>query len=227
LAEALLDIPHLHVVLNRTEPLPPQGRRCWPWQKEGTSQDQWEWGSYANAVALELGLRLIDPATRYVMFLHMDILACQRGWLNRFQERLNDKVAAVGARMVKNRVPEGVLHIFGYMVDYAVFRRLGLSLFPDLPRYDVGDYVTVALRQAGYQVEAFPTYPDDPAQAERLAPASPFHGLYVGYNVDENGHVFFAHLGRAVRKTTSHQDHGITPEAWLQLAHHSILHTKS
>ena len=37
----------------------------------------------------------------------------------------------------------------GYMVDFQLFKELGLNLFPNLPQQDVGDNVTLKLREVG------------------------------------------------------------------------------
>src|SRR5690606_21158626 len=73
LAERLHDIEGVNLALLHTEPLPPEARRR-PWEffrPERSSQEKWEWGSYANAIALEVGARLIDPATTHIMTMHM------------------------------------------------------------------------------------------------------------------------------------------------------------
>ncbi len=135
-----------------TEPLPPEAGAL----DASCNYDQLNWGSYANAIGLEIGARAVDPETRFFMSMHMDTLACRPGWLTFLNGKLVNGIAAAGVRMDRTRTPEGVLHVLGYMVDFKVFRNLKLNFFPQLPEYDVGDLVTVRLRESGYDVFACP-----------------------------------------------------------------------
>lgn len=212
----LLENPTLNVILNRTEPIPPAGRRLWKPEKRDFS-----WGSYGNAVALEIGVRLINPQTHFLMTLHQDILPCREGWLTFLQSKIQNKTAAFGVRMDTQRTPEGVLHVLGYMVDFQIFRQLKLSFFPQLPQYDVGDLVTVNLRKAGYEVAACPNTLHQPELIKILPPL--FQNLHVDRALDDEGNVIFLHLGRGVRKSEGAHTTGTTPEAWVQFAKEHLL----
>ncbi len=98
---------------------------------------QLTWASYANAVALEIAARLINPESKYLMSMHMDTMPCRAGWLSYLMSRINGAVKAAGVRMDKTHTREGVLHVLGYIVDFQLFRKLGLDYLPDLPGLDV------------------------------------------------------------------------------------------
>lgn len=212
----LRDRPGLNVLLNRTEPLPREAR--------GTDLDvsvscvQRAWGSYANAVGLELAVRLMDPACHYFMAMHMDVMPCRAGWLSFLVSKLGHTVGAAGVRMDKTRTPEGVLHVLGYVVDFHLFKRLGLDFFPDLPRFDVGDRVTTELRRAGLQVFACPNTVWEPNLRERIPLDSPLRDLHVDRAFDDNGNVIFLHLGRGIRKSDGEHNRGTTVEQWTEIA---------
>lgn len=212
----LLDVPNINVVLNRTSPVPPAGRRLWKPEKPSHA-----WGSYGNAAALEIGARLVDPQTQYLMTLHQDIMPCQEKWLTFLKSKIGGKTGASGVRLDRQRTPEGVLHVLGYMVDFQLFQKLKLDFFPQLPQYDVGDLVTIRLRKAGYEVAACPNTLHNPELIETIS--SPLKELHVDRSFDDDGNVIFLHLGRGVRKSEGVHTTGTTPEAWVRFAKEQLL----
>jgi len=221
----LLQWPDINVVLNRTEPLPSEQREVLP-RLIGYLKGRWNqqsWASYANAIALELAVRLIDPQSQYLMSLHMDTMPCQAGWLSFLQSKLGNGIAAAGVRMDRARTPEGVLHVLGYLVDFQLFAELDLNFLPQLPKYDVGDQVTVALREAGYDVFACPNTLWEPKLIEKIPASCPLHHLHVDRSFDDNGNVIFLHLGRGVKKSSLGHRTGITAEKWVKFAEKYLL----
>ena len=103
----LMDLDNVNVVLSRTRPLPPEQRgilsRLAFWRQ------QKEWGSYSNAIGLELGLKFIPEETPLLLTLHMDTMMCRPDWLHVLKGRLSDEVRGSGVCFEKARTPEGVL----------------------------------------------------------------------------------------------------------------------
>ena len=217
----LLEQPGINVVLNQTEPLPLDRRGLRRWFLPKGSQS--DWGSYANAVALEIVAQLIEDDCEILMPMHMDVMPCRTGWLRFLRSKLDDRVRAAGVRMDRSRTPEGVLHVLGYLVDFQLFRRLGLDFFPDLPQFDVGDRVTVALRQAGYDVFACSNTLWQPELVETIPAGSPLRRLGVDRSFDDDGNVIFLHLGRGVRKSSGGHREGISTQDWIRFAREHIL----
>jgi hypothetical protein len=217
----LLQEPGLNVILNRTEPLPP-GKRGW-WREWPAFQRQQQWGSYANAIALELAARLVDPGAHYLMPLHMDTLAACRGWLGYLSSKLDRDVRAAGVLLHKDRIPEGVLHVLGYMVDFRLFQELNLDFFPELPALDVGDRVSLALRRAGYEVFGCRNTYNQPELADEIPDSSPWKNIKVFRALDDENQVIFLHLGRGVRRSTGEHRRGLRPEEWISFAHQYLL----
>ena len=215
----LLDCPGINLVLNRTEPLE-QDDRGFLRRLVGKRLQS---GSYANAIGLELGVRCIDPEAQCLMTLHMDIMPCHLGWLSFLRSKLNEGVRGAGVRMDKARTPEGVLHILGCLVDFQLFRSLELDFLPRLPQFDVGDRVTVGLREAGYQVFACSNTLWEPKLVETVPASSPLRKLRVDRSFDDNGNVIFLHLGRGVRKSSANQAAETTPEEWIRFAEGQLL----
>lgn len=211
----------VNLALSRTEPVPPEART--PESSEGEAPNQQTWGSYANAVALEIAVRLIEPESHYLMPLHMDALPCRSGWLSFLKSKVAGKTAAAGVRMDRTRTPEGVLHVLGYLADFRVFRELGLDFFPELPAFDVGDRVTVRLREAGYDVFACPNTVWDPRLAEQIPRSSPLRDLHVDRSFDDDGNVIFLHLGRGTRRSTGEHNRGISAQEWIHAIDRQIL----
>ncbi len=206
-------IPSVNLVLNRTEPRPPEIRENI--QSGQEKQEQFHYGSYANAIGLEIGAFLIDSTSRYIMTMHMDTMPTKKGWLSYLKSRLNERTAASGVRMDHTRTKDGVLHVLGYMVDFQLFRKLDLNFFPHLPDYDVGDDVTVRMRQEGYDVFACRNTFWNP-ELEKLIPTdSALHDLHVDRSFDDDNEVIFIHLGRGVRRSSGNHNRGTSLEEWL------------
>jgi hypothetical protein len=168
-------------------------------------------------------MRFIDPASHYLMSLHMDTMPCHPGWLTFLLAKVEGDVAAAGVRMDTSRTPEGVLHVLGFVVDYQRFRMLGLDYFPQLPKYDVGDRVTVELRRAGYRVFACRNTLWEPSLVEQIPADSPLRSLPVDRSFDDEGNVIFLHLGRGVRKSSDGYERGLTAQEWVTFADRELL----
>ncbi|MHB8205194.1 MAG: hypothetical protein ACYDHG_16030 [Desulfomonilaceae bacterium] len=219
--EWLLDRDDVNVALNRVEPLPPEAQEA-----SGANrmpEDQKNWGSYANAIGLEIGIRIIDPASTLVMFMHMDTCPCFRGWLSFLRSKISGPVRAAGVRLDKTRTPEGVLHVLGYMVDFDLFKELDLNLFPDLPQQDVGDNVTLKLREAGYGIFSCRNTLWAPELDDHISPDSPLKGVRVDRAFDDDWNIIFLHLGRGVRRSTGEHKTGTSLDKWLDVIHNSLI----
>ncbi len=217
----LLDWPGVNVVHSDTDPLPPQHRDRKHSPNGGRGQRAW--GSYANAVALELGARLIDPDTRWVLAMHSDSMVLRPDWLESFRGKTDERVRAAA-----NFTSRGVGHVSGLFFDFQLFRRLGVSFLPNIgperdparPEYDVGDLITLRFRQHGYDVSICDNTYNTPRLAERIPDSDPLRHLQCDRSLDDRGRVFYAHLGRGVSKTTG--DYGVPgktyPRQWIDLA---------
>jgi hypothetical protein len=150
------------------------------------------------------------------MTMHMDALPCREGWLTFLASKIRGTVAAAGVRMDHARVPDGVLHVLGMFVDLDLVRKLGIDFFPDLPHLDVGDKVTVRLREAGYGVHVCPNTFRTPELIERIDASSPLKRMPVDRSFDDEGNVIFLHLGRGLRKSTGEHVKGMSIAEWVE-----------
>ena len=220
----LLNQSEINVIFNYTEPTPPNRSvsRYLPWKR---TKSQQEYGSYANAIGLELAVRLIEPETQYLMPLHMDTMPCRIGWLSYLLSKLENGTAAAGVRMDKTRTPEGVLHVLGYLVNYQIFRQLELNFMPQLPQCDVGDLVTLNLRKAGYEVFACHNTLWEPHLIETIPASSPFKSVYIDRAFDDENNIIFLHLGRGIVKSVGqyHIEGKTMPEKWVTFAERYVL----
>jgi hypothetical protein len=205
--------PDINLILNKTTPIPPGKSLFWAFR---SSKYQYLWGSYANAVGLEISLRFIDPDTSKILTLHMDTLACHDNWLPFLTSKLGDQVKASGYRLERHRHPEGVLHVLGCLFDYQLFRNLNVDFFPQLPRIDVGDKITLAFRKAGYQVYACADKQEQINSVKRMPVY--FRNINVDRFLDDQNNVIFLHLGRGVRKSIGKHTSGFTPSDWINMA---------
>lgn len=217
----LIDRDDINIALNRVEPMPPEAHTGFSGVE--MVEDQKNWGSYANAIGLEIGIRLIDPLSSFVMFMHMDTCPCFSGWLSFLGSKIVNNVRAAGVRLDKTRTPEGVLHVLGYMVDFQLFKKLGLNLFPNLPQQDVGDNVTLELRKAGHDIYACNNTLWSPELDDRIPIESPLKGVRVDRAFDDDWNIIFLHLGRGVRKSIGEHKTGMGFETWSDLIYNSLI----
>jgi hypothetical protein len=220
----LLERTDINVVLNRTEPLPPEGRGLADLAKDKNLQIQW--GSYANAIGLEIAARLVDPGTRLFVTLHMDTTPSTYTWLSYLTGKMRQGIAASGVRMDRARTSDGVLHVLGYVVDFQLLRKLNLDFFPDLPGFDVGDKITTGLRGAGYEVHACTNTFTNPELVETIPLGSPFRNLHVDRVFDDEGNVIFLHLGRGVAKSDGRHAKSTLPDQWIQFCEDNLFETE-
>jgi hypothetical protein len=226
----------VNVVLSRRTPVPSE-RRGGAGGSQGALR-QTAWGSYANAVALEIGVRLVSSRTRYLVAMHMDTMPCRAGWLSFLTGKINDIVKAAGVRMETSRTPEGVLHVLGYVVDFQTYRSLGLEFYPRLPQCDVGDRVTLDLRAAGYGVYACRDTLHEPELVRLIPETSPLREALCDRSFDDAGNVIYLHMGRVIPKIIGtysvegrrlvtdadfEREQRCGPDAWLRLANEVVL----
>lgn len=158
-------------------------------------------GSFANALALEVGAKLIEPESKYLLSFHEDIVVCRYGWLSYLQSKINQNIRAAGFRLTKARVPEGVLHVCGYLIDFQLFKKLGLSYMPELPAFDVGDKAIYELRKNGYDIFATPNTFDDHKLEDIISDNLMVKNLNTTRAFNDKNEVIYMHLGRGVPKT--------------------------
>lgn len=219
--EWLLRQTEISLILNHTEPIPPEKRNFW--RRRWIFQNQQAWGSYANAIGLEIATRMINPQTNYIMTLHMDTMVCFTGWLTYLVTKLNDHIRISGVHLQRGRVPEGIVHILGNLFDFQLFKRLNLTFLPQLPKLDVGDRISIAMRQAGFGVFTCRNTFNEPGLVSLITPASPLSQLKVFRAFNDNNEVIFLHLGRGVRKTTGKHKQGVTPKEWIEFGKNILL----
>jgi ubiquinone/menaquinone biosynthesis C-methylase UbiE len=181
--------------------------------------------SYDNGIGLELASRIINNNTQYIMTLHQDTMVCKNGWLSTMLSKMDDSIKAVGVRLDKGRVPDGILHILGCLIDFQILKNLRLSFLPRLPDYDTGDFAVSCIRKAGFDIFAFPNTLHDTSLIQLIPDNSPLKGFHVDRSFDEYNEIFFLHLGRGVLKSEKKGDfEGKTlPQKWIKFGEKYIL----
>jgi len=225
----LNEIPYANVVFNKTEPLNPfltkkyRGFRLFNPSKIG---DQFKDGSYANAIGLEIGIRCIDPSSKYVFTMHSDTLVLKNNWLSCFESKLNNKVKAASFRKDPTRVK--ALHIGGMLIDFTLFGKLKMSFMPnmrrerhpEMPEYDVGDQITLKLLENNYEIFVFKNTFNNPELIEDIPDSNPLRHLWADRCFDDEGHVFYIHMGRGSPKAFGayHTKGKTYPKEWVEFA---------
>lgn len=216
----LLDYSDINAVFNLTEPKVPKklfDRYRINALLKGKKKHPYE-ASYANAIALEIVIRLINPDSKYFMSLHMDTLPCHFNWLNFLKSKIDDGYSAAGVRKDTFRIPEGVLHVLGCLVDFEIFRRLNLDYLPSLPKYDVGDRVTTKFLEYGYKVYSCRNTLWEPELEQLIDNLSPLKHFKVDRSFDDKNNVIFLHLGRGIQKSKKKVNHGTSVSSWISFA---------
>lgn len=207
-----------NLILNRTAPWRRSGlvARFLPWYRQTGG------GSIANGVALELAAGVVT--TRWMFVMHNDALPCKRGWLRHLLSRLDDRTRGVGVRQDAIRVK--AMHQSGFLFDFTLFRPLGMSFLPGLPAYDVGDLVSVRLRDAGYGVAICENAHNNPELRRRLPDDHWLRPVHCDIAFDSEGDPFYLHLGRGtLRSSKPGFDHArdLSLGEWLTLVRSNLL----
>lgn len=202
-----------NLVLNRTAPWKRGGLlgRLLPWWRQPGG------GSLANAVALELAARF--ARARWMWVMHNDAMPARRGWLSDVLARTSDRVRGVTMRRDKTRVE--AMHQSGFLFDFSLYGPLRMSFLPNLPDYDVGDLVTVRLRDAGYAIDVCDNIYNRPELRERLGEGHWLHDINCDVAFDAAGEIVYLHLGRGTLRSSkpgSGHAQQLAVEDWVALA---------
>jgi hypothetical protein len=210
--------PDLNVIFNLDSPFPKPN-----WRQRLLQRGQAPFvGSYANAVALELAAQVIDPDSEVMMTLHMDTMACRTGWLGYLCSKLQEQVRCVGFRLDTARVE--TVHVLGMLFDFRLFTPLQMTFAHGMPKYDVGDAISIRLREAGFRLWACRNTLHHPELVNLLQEGSEYRNLYVDRALDDEDNVIFMHLGRGILKSHfSTPEMRTTTEEWLRFGHEVVL----
>jgi hypothetical protein len=184
-------------------------------------------GSYANAIALEIGREVVPPGAGRLLTLHSDTLAVRSGWLSTLTRKMDEGYALVSG--VRDNIRIGACHVSCLLVDRAQMGDVGASFlhnirqerFGDRPEYDVGDELSYLFDLHQLKRFTFPNTHNDEGMIERIYPEDPLCAMsYCDRCLDDDGNVFFVHLGRGVGKALGVYSDPIKtlPRQWLDFA---------
>ncbi len=184
-----------------------------------------ERGSYSNGIAMEVGVRLIDQNAKYVVTFHSDTVVCKYGWLQFLLSKLDNKIRASGFRLTKERVPEGVLHVCGYLIDFQLYKKLNLSFMPELPAYDIGDKLIHEFLKNDYGVFAARNTFDEPESVDLIPETLEIYNINSTRAFDDDNNVVYMHLGRGILKTEGKYKNieRTTSDQWIDYINRCLL----
>lgn len=217
-AERLCAETAANLILNRTAPWKRRGllARFLPWYRQAGG------GSIANGIALELAATVVER--RWMFIMHNDAMPVKRGWMSYLFSKLDDRTRGVGMRQDPTRVHAA--HQSGLLFDFSLFRPLRISFMPRLPAWDVGDLVTVRLREAGYEVVICENVYNQPELRARLCAGHWLTRVHCDIAFDADGDPFYLHLGRGtLRSSNPGSDHAreLSLGDWLALVRANVL----
>ncbi len=216
--EATLELEHVNILCNLTKV--GTWYRPWYWQPYG--------GSTSNAVALGIAAAILDKmmnVCRYLFVMHNDSVPVKKGWLPFLKSKLNDKVKIAGVSQDTARVH--AIHQSGFLFDFRLYKELGMSFMHNMPEYDVGDMITLRLRENGYGEFFCQNTFNRPANAEFLNTGEypDFVRKYrMDKSFDDDRNLIYMHLGRGTAKNRDEQKEGrMTKQDWINCINHYYL----
>ncbi len=225
--EWLDQYPQINIIFNKTEPVNPFRYRKGYMKKRDQTKD----ASYANAIGLELGCNVIKDTAKFVFVMHSDILITKNGWLKFLKSKLNEKIKAIGIR--KDRIRVHALHVGGLFFDFSLFKKLEMSFLPNIkcerypnrPEYDVGDDITIKLKENNFGVFTCKNTFNDIQLNELIPPNNPIKELKCDKAFDDTNEIFYLHLGRGAPKSFGKykRKNKLTAEQWIDFAKNYIL----
>ncbi|MBU1863206.1 MAG: methyltransferase domain-containing protein [Candidatus Omnitrophica bacterium] len=231
----LRDFPSVNVAFNKTEPVNPfLTQKVSAFRFFNKQGAQLRNGAYANAIGLEIGIRCIDPDSKYIFVMHSDTLILKSNWLRFFKSQLNDKVRIAAFRNDRQRVQ--ALHIGGMLIDFSIYKKLNMSFlpnirqerYPHMPEYDVGDQITLDVLKHNYQTFVCRNTFNNPELIENIPAAHPLKFLLLDRCFDNEGDIVYIHMGRGIPKSSNryHAKGKTYPEEWIEFAHTYVLMKK-
>jgi hypothetical protein len=151
-------------------------------------------------------------------------MPCKGGWLRYLRSRLDDRVRGVGVRQDPTRVK--AMHQSGFLFDFSLFRELRMSFMPGLPEYDVGDLVSVRLRDAGYGTAICDNTYNSPELRARLPAGHWLEPVACDIAFDAASDPFYLHLGRGTLRSSKpgfDQARDLSLAEWLALVRSNAL----
>ncbi|UZJ39122.1 hypothetical protein OO185_04100 [Prosthecochloris sp. SCSIO W1102] len=233
-SKKLSKIKNINIITNKTEPI--NKRIITKRKKKRTfninfflkgkkKKSQLSDGSYANAIALEIGSRIINQKTRYVLAMHSDILVTRKKWLTYLKSKLSNEVRAVGC--FKDNIRINALHISGLLFDFQLFKSLEVDFLPNIkqrlskerPEYDVGDLISLRFLQNNYKLFCCKNTHNNPNLLPKTSESSIFN-LNTDRSFDDNDNIIFMHLGRGTPKSINKykKNNKTTARQWIKFA---------
>ncbi len=182
-------------------------------------------GSYANAIGLEIGTRIINQETKYVLTLHSDTIATRDNWLSHLLHPLNNNTKASAFFSDNSRVK--ALHVSGLLFDFQLYRTLNINLLPNInqllnkniPEYDVGDLISIVFKQNNYKLYCCNNTQNE---SKKFIPPEIMNSLPIqsACAFDDSNNIIFIHLGRGTPKSIKKykKKNKTTPKEWIEFA---------
>lgn len=229
-SKKLQEIRGISIVRNKTEPINHRLKN----RKENllkrlfttrATASQLSDGSYANAIALEIGCKVINASTNLVLALHSDTLVTRENWLTYLLGKMDADTRAASFFRDKRRIK--ALHVSGLLFDFQLFRNLNMNFLPNIrqllsetmPEYDVGDHITKTLKEHGYRVFHCRNTKNDPESVGIDTFEIP-DAIDSDRAFDDENHIVFMHLGRGTPKSISQYNKAnkVNASAWVAFA---------
>ena len=154
-------------------------------------------GSYYNASACELGLKL--SSSDLVFLCHNDVVATKENWLESLHQKLLEGCGA--ASFIQDKLRINALHISGILTTRRLATNVNLYCRLDSQGamlLDVGDEITEYCRENNLPVFCHKNTHNSTELVEKVK--SPFDTINVVRCLDENDDVIFMHCGRGTPK---------------------------
>jgi hypothetical protein len=222
----LREEPQVNVIFNHTEPLlregvSPRGLLSRLFRPASQASNR----SYANGLALQLAAQVIEPESAIFGVFHNDVLACKPGWLRFLLSKMDD--TARGASVATHNSPAQItsMSASGYLIDFQLVQQWEAHFLPNQPLWDAAELPCHRLVEAGYTYYASQNTFNQPESVEQIPLDHPLRAIHADRSFDDDGEVYFMHLGRGTEKAAGRYDKPdrTYPEQWLAYAEEHVL----
>lgn len=177
-------------------------------------------GSYCNASACELGLKL--SSSDLVFLCHNDVVATKENWLESLHQKLLSGCAA--ASFIQDKIRINALHISGILTTRSIATNVNLfcRLDPNgAMLLDVGDEITEYCRKNDLPIFCHKNTHNSLELVEKVKP--PFDSINVVRCLDENDDVIFMHCGRGTPKILGrYSGKGSSADDWVSFVNRHL-----
>lgn len=195
--------PDLNVIWNKRYPVAPRSKNLILRNILETVHPtpRYKYAGYANGFALQLAAKILPQDSKLFGVFHNDILACKSGWLTYLFSKLQGKIK--GSAVATHRAPSGQISMSasGFIFDFRLFHEYNMSFLPNMPLWDAAENISYQMIKHKNPWFVARNTRDTPELIDTIPSVDPAMLIHSDRSFDDEGDIFFMHLGRGTVKT--------------------------